>query len=702
MLEDYSVDTENFNEIMEEAKNMVVSLYPEWTDFNYHDPGITMLELFAWIKEGQQYFMDQIGEEHKKKYLKLLGIKQKHRSPAHTYVNIQTQKDFTVLRCSKLAAGDVVFETLQRHCIVNNRITNCFHAKDGIRHICVGNDIEQNGNLRLPIFGWEPKASDRWYVGFETSLPTQENIGIYLKLSDCAEDGSKRNPIYEPLPAPLLTLRFEYFSDGEWKCIEQIQDDTYGMLQSGMLHLWLKDPMEYTDVFGKEGYFIRVSIEKSDIDIPPVLERIRLNVVPVKQLDTRVENILVKGKIQNGICRVHTMTWLGAVGVNHLYIKRGGLYELVALTKKNVDPETGRSEFEFELEECEGKEAEILIVSYDPELKKKKLGIGTGMPYQEFELPSEDVLCESTEILVHEIGTTDRFAKWTRVEDFAASTPEDKHFMVDAKNGLLCFGDCERGMAPEGEILLISFSQTSGKEGRVKKGTIDRFVDIEEETIQVWNEQDAVGGRNEESIEECFFRARKWLKAPDTAVTYQDYEKRVLNTPGLLISSCKAISKKEMRFLQENEEDNSLAIVVKSAKSNQKEHLSESYRRNILAYLEPYRFLGLSIQIISPRYIGLEMSIEVVVKPHYKDAKEQIQHCVEKYFSQLSEQFGAAIVYSELYGIIDMMECVASVNDITLDIRDGRIIRTQDGNVLLPPNGVIVLGDVQYILSLSD
>lgn len=66
MLSDYTLDTENFSEIMEEAKNMVISLYPEWTDFNYHDPGITMLELFSWFKEGQQYFLDQIGTEHKK------------------------------------------------------------------------------------------------------------------------------------------------------------------------------------------------------------------------------------------------------------------------------------------------------------------------------------------------------------------------------------------------------------------------------------------------------------------------------------------------------------------------------------------------------------------------------------------------------------------------------------------------------------
>ena len=72
MLPDIRLDTENFEEIVEKARKMIPGIDPNWTDFNYHDPGMTFLELFAWMKEMQQFHMDQIGDLHRRKYLKLL------------------------------------------------------------------------------------------------------------------------------------------------------------------------------------------------------------------------------------------------------------------------------------------------------------------------------------------------------------------------------------------------------------------------------------------------------------------------------------------------------------------------------------------------------------------------------------------------------------------------------------------------------
>ena len=56
MLPDINLDNEYFDDILDNARNSIASIYPEWTDFNYHDPGMTMLEMFAWLKESQQYY----------------------------------------------------------------------------------------------------------------------------------------------------------------------------------------------------------------------------------------------------------------------------------------------------------------------------------------------------------------------------------------------------------------------------------------------------------------------------------------------------------------------------------------------------------------------------------------------------------------------------------------------------------------------
>ena len=74
MLPDIDLDSESFDDILENAKNRIVSTYPEWTDLNYHDPGVTMLEMFAWFKEIQQYYLNRIGPENIGKFFKLLGI----------------------------------------------------------------------------------------------------------------------------------------------------------------------------------------------------------------------------------------------------------------------------------------------------------------------------------------------------------------------------------------------------------------------------------------------------------------------------------------------------------------------------------------------------------------------------------------------------------------------------------------------------
>jgi hypothetical protein len=44
-----------------------------WTDHNAHDPGITLMELFAWIAEMDIYQINRVPDRHKRKFLALVG-----------------------------------------------------------------------------------------------------------------------------------------------------------------------------------------------------------------------------------------------------------------------------------------------------------------------------------------------------------------------------------------------------------------------------------------------------------------------------------------------------------------------------------------------------------------------------------------------------------------------------------------------------
>ena len=61
MLISRDLDDQRFADIVREAEGRLPWLCPSWTDYNAHDPGITILELMAWFKETLQYETNRIG-----------------------------------------------------------------------------------------------------------------------------------------------------------------------------------------------------------------------------------------------------------------------------------------------------------------------------------------------------------------------------------------------------------------------------------------------------------------------------------------------------------------------------------------------------------------------------------------------------------------------------------------------------------------
>lgn len=69
-----NLDDRTFEELLNEARALIPVYHKEWTNHNPSDPGITLLELFAWLSEMTIYRINQIPEENYQAFLKLLGI----------------------------------------------------------------------------------------------------------------------------------------------------------------------------------------------------------------------------------------------------------------------------------------------------------------------------------------------------------------------------------------------------------------------------------------------------------------------------------------------------------------------------------------------------------------------------------------------------------------------------------------------------
>src|SRR6186713_3297584 len=68
------IDDRRYQQLVDETLARVPVHTPEWTNFNPSDPGVTIVQLFAFLTENLIYRANQIPERNRAKFLNLLGI----------------------------------------------------------------------------------------------------------------------------------------------------------------------------------------------------------------------------------------------------------------------------------------------------------------------------------------------------------------------------------------------------------------------------------------------------------------------------------------------------------------------------------------------------------------------------------------------------------------------------------------------------
>ena len=76
------LDTIAFDALVERGRALIPRYAPKWTDHNVHDPGITLLELIAWIVDQQIYRVGFVGDRHIAAFAALLGLSPLPARPA--------------------------------------------------------------------------------------------------------------------------------------------------------------------------------------------------------------------------------------------------------------------------------------------------------------------------------------------------------------------------------------------------------------------------------------------------------------------------------------------------------------------------------------------------------------------------------------------------------------------------------------------
>ena len=70
-----NLDDRRFQELVDEAKRMVMQRCPEWTDHNVSDPGVTLIETFAYMTDLLMYRLNRVPDRLYVKFLELIGLR---------------------------------------------------------------------------------------------------------------------------------------------------------------------------------------------------------------------------------------------------------------------------------------------------------------------------------------------------------------------------------------------------------------------------------------------------------------------------------------------------------------------------------------------------------------------------------------------------------------------------------------------------
>ena len=77
-----NLDDRSWKQIVDEATRLIPRYCPEWTNHNASDPGITLLELYAWMTEMVIYRLNKVPEKNFLTFLDLIGVRLKAPEPA--------------------------------------------------------------------------------------------------------------------------------------------------------------------------------------------------------------------------------------------------------------------------------------------------------------------------------------------------------------------------------------------------------------------------------------------------------------------------------------------------------------------------------------------------------------------------------------------------------------------------------------------
>lgn len=250
-----NLDDRRFQDLVDEAKRMIPTLTPEWTNHNLSDPGVALIEIFAWMSEQVIYRLNQVPERMYVSFLDMMGVEPFPASAARVPLTFMLSgvppEPVVVPKGTEVANSDgtVLFATLDELRIDQPAIVGALTAAGDAGHTDVLAELRYDRDT-VTAFPSDPVApDDALYLGFDRSLAGQ--------LVDLRITVAGRGVGVDPARVPIV---WEVWSGDFWLAAEVLRDDTGGLNRDGTIRLSVPDLHEALVLSGQRLHWLRVRL----------------------------------------------------------------------------------------------------------------------------------------------------------------------------------------------------------------------------------------------------------------------------------------------------------------------------------------------------------------------------------------------------------------------------------------------------------
>ena len=286
------IDTRNFDALVERARQEIPRYSREWTDHNVHDPGMTQIELGAWLVDQQGYSAGVASDALHASFAALLGV---HPALARPAQGLLWPDEHALPQDLTAQGTDLAIGT---ECVARQQPGVEFSTRLAV-HVSPARLLGASGEATV-VSQAEPLMLrfDRPLVEGDSSRPI--SIGIELAGSEpdtlIGADGDALTRA-----AGRLLVEYRLSSPGTasftspWRRLTVTRDETRAWTRNGIVIVDVPAEPFTPDASAKRRAELRIRLRRRINPAPAIIRRLSINVLPMVQVQRVAEAVIGVG-----------------------------------------------------------------------------------------------------------------------------------------------------------------------------------------------------------------------------------------------------------------------------------------------------------------------------------------------------------------------------------------------------------------------